>query len=677
MKSIAVITDTNARLANFLRENLEEVLGNKISINNYFLNTINNNLKIDDEIVLVMIKERAFEIKKHIKGDAKVIVIKRTIEEEAMMKIFSIPKGTDVLVVNDNKETTYEIVSFFYELGINHINLVPYYDGRDYSNFKVAITPGESKSVPTSVREIIDVGDRKIDVSTFIKIISFLDVEEENNKLIHSNLIKYSERLVNVDIGVRDKYKELFLKNEELDTIINLSNNGIIFTSLEGKINICNEKAKKMLGIYKDIIGKNINDILDKKLLSLLNEDCLEDEVIEFNNKFLSVNKCKITSFGLETGIYYHIQEITYIRQLEQNLSKKIREKGHIARYNFNNIITNSKPMQECIELALRISLSDLTVLILGESGTGKELFAQSIHNNSLRNKQPFIAVNCAAMPENLLESELFGYEAGAFTGALKEGKKGLFEQANNGTIFLDEIGDMPLYLQTKLLRVLQERQLVRVGSNKVIDINIRVIAATNQDLFKLVNEGKFRGDLYYRLNVLPLNIPPLNERKEDILDLLIYFMNRDIKYVDPLVKKELLNHTWPGNVRELQNLASYLSLMCNDRITINDLPYYFNVEQKRDEFDEIESFLENKYSFKIVYEILKEIEFFNSIKENVGRNNLVKILSKKKYEVTENEIRKILVDLSKFNLVVSGKGRKGSSITEKGKEFLKTIKNR
>lgn len=204
MKSIAVITDTNARLANFLRENLEEVLGNKISINNYFLNTINNDFKIDDEIVLVMIKERAFEIKKHIKGDAKVIVIKRTIEEEAMMKIFSIPKGTDVLVVNDNKETTYEIVSFFYELGINHINLVPYYDDRDYSNFKVAITPGENKSVPTSVREIIDVGDRKIDVSTFIKIISFLDVEEDNNKLIHSNLIKYSERLVNVDIGIRD-----------------------------------------------------------------------------------------------------------------------------------------------------------------------------------------------------------------------------------------------------------------------------------------------------------------------------------------------------------------------------------------------------------------------------------------------------------------------------------------
>ncbi|MGL4730396.1 MAG: sigma 54-interacting transcriptional regulator [Clostridium sp.] len=464
------------------------------------------------------------------------------------------------------------------------------------------------------------------------------------------------------------------MKNEELDTIINLSNNGIIFTSPNGQINIFNEKAKKMLDVYTNPLEKNIDDILDKKLLSLLEKDFLEDEVIEFNRKFFNVNKRKIISFGLETGVYYHIQEITYIRQLEQNLSKKIREKGHIARYNFNNIITNSKTMKECIELARKISSSDLTVLILGESGTGKELFAQSIHNNSLRSKQPFIAVNCAAMPENLLESELFGYESGAFTGALKEGKKGLFEQANNGTIFLDEIGDMPLYLQTKLLRVLQERQLARVGSNKVIDINIRVIAATNQDLFKLVDEGKFRGDLYYRLNVLPLNIPPLNARKDDIVDLLIHFMNKEINYVDPNVERALLSHGWPGNVRELQNLASYLSLMCNDKILISDLPYYFNVDNNENDKDESLSFLENKYNLKVVEIILQEISFYNSINENVGRNNLVKNLNKKNFKVTENEVRKILADLNKLGLIISGKGRKGSKITEKGNKLFNRL---
>ncbi|WDC84728.1 sigma 54-interacting transcriptional regulator [Caloramator sp. mosi_1] len=188
-------------------------------------------------------------------------------------------------------------------------------------------------------------------------------------------------------------------------------------------------------------------------------------------------------------------------------------------------IITNSPKMKECINIAKKIAKSDYTVLINGESGTGKEMIAQSIHNYSNRSIYPFVAVNCAALPENLLESELFGYEKGAFTGALKEGKIGLFEIANNGTIFLDEIGDMPLKLQTRLLRVLQEKQIMRVGSDNIINVNVRVIAATNKDLKKLVDEGLFREDLYYRINVLPISLPPLRERKEDIMPLLESFL--------------------------------------------------------------------------------------------------------------------------------------------------------
>ena len=210
------------------------------------------------------------------------------------------------------------------------------------------------------------------------------------------------------------------------------------------------------------------------------------DEVIKFNNKYLNVNKYNIESFGRVTGYYFCIQEITYIRKLEQNLSKKLREKGQVARYTFDDIKTVSLKMERTKELGMKIAKSDYTVLITGESGTGKELMAQSIHNASPRHSQPFIAINCAAMPENLLESELFGYEEGAFTGALKGGKKGLFEQANNGTIFLDEIGDMPIYLQSKLLRVLQENQVMRVGGENVIDIDVRVIAATNKNLLEI-----------------------------------------------------------------------------------------------------------------------------------------------------------------------------------------------
>ena len=670
MKKIALITDSNSRLARVLKENLKEVFADKIVVNNYFLREFSDDFIIDEEIVLVMIKERAFEIRKHIKPNAKVTVIKRTIETREMPKIFSIPEGTDVLVVNDNKETTYEIMSLFYELGINHLNLIPYYEDIDYKSTYIAITPGESNNVPSHIKNIVDVGDRKIDVSTFIKLMSYIDIKDEDKKFLHSNLIKYSEKLVNSDVGISERYKELFLRNEELDTVINLSENGIIFTYYDGKITICNEKMKDILGINRNIIGESIDSVFNDKLNFLLNKNDFKDEVIEFNKRFINVNKHTICSFGLESGVYYHFQEITYIRQLEQNLSKKIREKGHIARYNFKDIITKSKSMNETIKLSQKISTSDLTVLILGESGTGKELFAQSIHNNSLRSKQPFIAVNCAAMPENLLESELFGYESGAFTGALKEGKQGLFEQANNGTIFLDEIGDMPLYLQTKLLRVLQERQVTRIGANKVIDINIRVIAATNKNLLQLVEEDKFRGDLYYRLNVLPLNIPPLRKRKEDIVDLLIHFINREIEIEDS-AKYALVNYDWPGNVRELQNLASYLELMCENVICVEELPYYFQHDTVNKNFEEEKIFLENKHKFNIVVEVLKEINFFNNLNQNIGRNNIVKILNKKNIDISENDVRKILLDCSKIDLIISGKGRKGSVISEKGIKFL------
>ncbi|WP_281241562.1 sigma-54 interaction domain-containing protein [Sporomusa acidovorans] len=196
-----------------------------------------------------------------------------------------------------------------------------------------------------------------------------------------------------------------------------------------------------------------------------------------------------------------------------------------MTRYTFDSIQAKSTKMQECLQLSQRLALSNLTILIMGESGTGKELLAHAIHAASPRSIYPFVAINCASVPENLLESELFGYEAGSFTGAVKEGKPGLFEQANNGTIFLDEIGDMPLPLQVRLLRVLQERQIMRVGSQSIININIRIVAATNKDLFAEVQKGLFRQDLFYRLNVLPIIIPPLRERQEDILHLFYFFM--------------------------------------------------------------------------------------------------------------------------------------------------------
>ena len=256
-------------------------------------------------------------------------------------------------------------------------------------------------------------------------------------------------------------------------------------------------------------------------------------------------------------------------------LKKQLREK-----YEFANIIGTSQPMQQLFSRMKRIIKTDSTVLILGESGTGKELVAKAIHFNGNRKDKPFIAVNCSAIPENLLESELFGHVKGAFTGAVRE-KVGKFEAANNGTIFLDEIGTLPMHLQTKLLRVLQEQEVERVGSNKQIKLDVRVISATNVNLEEEARRGNFREDLFYRLNVIPVVIPPLRERIEDILPLTRHFlqkncraMQRPIMQLDKEALEALEAYPWNGNVRELENIIERIvALTEGDVITLRDLP--------------------------------------------------------------------------------------------------------
>lgn len=243
-------------------------------------------------------------------------------------------------------------------------------------------------------------------------------------------------------------------------------------------------------------------------------------------------------------------------------------------------IVARSESMKEIIAAAARLARFDSTVLITGESGTGKELIANLIHENSDRRKGPFIKVNCGAIPGNLLESELFGYDHGAFTGARKGGKTGLFEIANGGTIFLDEIGDLPINLQPKILRVLQNREIMRVGGHKALPIDVRIITATNRDLEKMVESREFREDLYYRLNVVPVHIPPLRERKEDIVPLARHFTaiinkkHKTNKSLSPEILESLIIYDWPGNVRELQNIIENIMVTSSDEVvTRKNLP--------------------------------------------------------------------------------------------------------
>jgi len=267
------------------------------------------------------------------------------------------------------------------------------------------------------------------------------------------------------------------------------------------------------------------------------------------------------------------------LKDFRRLIEENIKLKQEITkRYSFGNIVGKSKKMRDVYELIETVAPCDATTLIVGESGTGKELIANAIHYNSPRKDKPFIKFSCAALAETLLESELFGHERGAFTGAIKE-RKGRFELANSGSIFLDDIDDIPLSMQSKLLRVLQEKEIERVGGTKTIKTDIRIICATKVDLLKLAKQGKFREDLYYRLNIVPINLPPLRERKEDIPILAEYLLNKysskgEKKTFCPEAMKLLINYDWPGNVRELENVVERIvTLTRSNDIRLEDLP--------------------------------------------------------------------------------------------------------
>ncbi|TYO96557.1 sigma-54-dependent Fis family transcriptional regulator [Desulfallas thermosapovorans] len=371
--------------------------------------------------------------------------------------------------------------------------------------------------------------------------------------------------------------------NRELETIIESSYDGIIITDRQGKIIRANKAHERITGLPgASIQGKTMADLVTAGVYAR----SVVDAVVEQNgvvtlsqltahrNQLLITGNPVYNQRGEIERVVINIRDMSDLNslknQLEQSIALSERYRGELNQLRSKLIhqtgmIVKSTKMQKVAEMALRLAQVDTTVLLLGESGVGKEVVAKTIHKNSKRGSGPFITVNCGAIPENLLESEMFGYEKGAFTGAGREGKPGMFELADNGTLFLDEIGDLPLLFQVKLLRALQEREITRIGGTKSRPVDVRIIAATNKQLEELVKEGKFREDLYFRLNVVPITIPPLRERKDDIIPLVYWFKKQFEKLYNikkefaPAVFKALVEYHWPGNVREVKNVVERL----------------------------------------------------------------------------------------------------------------------
>ncbi len=355
-------------------------------------------------------------------------------------------------------------------------------------------------------------------------------------------------------------------------TVLDYAYEGVISVDQDGRVTVFNPVAQRTTGIDEALaVGRPIAEIWPELKLTRVLESGRDDlgQLLRIKGKRILCNKIPIMINKQAVGAVANFQDVSKIQQMEERIRREINASGHVASFTFDDVLGHTPLIENTVRMAKEFAATESAVLLLGETGTGKEVVAQSIHNYSQRAGGPFVAVNCAALPSQILESELFGYVGGAFTGAVREGRPGLFEVAHRGTIFLDEIAEMDYATQGKLLRVLQEKKVMRLGSDKVIPVDVRVIAATNRTLRQMVSQNNFRADLYYRLNVLRLRIPPLRERIADIPVYARHFLarytaaaGRRLVFGDDALDL-LSRYPWPGNVRELENNVERIAVVC------------------------------------------------------------------------------------------------------------------
>ncbi|WP_052400672.1 sigma 54-interacting transcriptional regulator [Oceanobacillus jeddahense] len=526
---------------------------------------ISRELGFDVVIVEGILQEAAKEVKRNVDTGDYEVVVSRSGTAKEISKIVDLP-----IVYSDSDH--FDLVKGFKkakELG-EKICFITYPEEGFMFNFKeiIDIIGFEVMILPYKTQEEL-ISQIKFAKESGIEVVvggGIRAAEFAQSYGMKSMYLSISERsikrtLILADKVARDRIR-IKKEAESLDAVINASEEGILFLNEEGKIEACNQAIERIFNVkIKDLRNKSPEDLKNDELGKLLKNQKIYMEKGNFTLGNINISYEPVILNKERIGIVITVREVSQVQKLETKIRRDLHKKGLLARFTFSDITHQSEQMKSVIQLANEYAVTDSTILIIGESGTGKELLTQSIHNASNRKERPFVAVNCAALPENLLESELFGYTEGAFTGANKGGRQGVFELAHEGTIFLDEIGEIPSHIQTRLLRVLQEKEVMRIGADHVTPVDIRIVAATNQKLWNLVQEGKFRLDLYFRLSVLHLNIPPLFQRKDDIPTLVNHFLskvNADQTFEDFSTQLQhfFMTYRWPGNVRQLENVV-------------------------------------------------------------------------------------------------------------------------
>ncbi|MFA9422766.1 MAG: sigma-54 interaction domain-containing protein, partial [Sedimentibacter sp.] len=580
-KKIAIVAlDRAASL--FYESQIEELFGELVYTSSYNVSdgSVKNIAETDIFVVTTDALNSMGDCFKFLPSNIPKVEIAVNFTKKSIDTLMTVPNESNSLFVNLSEEMVRESITRLSQLGVSHINFIPYYPGATLkSNCELAITVGESRYVPSGVKTIIDLGQRVLDSTTIVEIALRLKLDY---LLERENFKEYFSSIATNNYSFDKLFGRSLHMESQFEILMEIIDAGIIGVNESDVVFACNSKSVDITGIKKvHVIDKPA--VLYYPFLPFnecrLTRKKINNRLVKFKGVDINATIAPIIRGNEYIGAFAIIQRFTEEESKQQKFRIQLLNKGHTAKYTFDDIIGESSAIKKACTIAKKMAKNNSTVLITGESGTGKELFAHAIHNESDRRKLPFIAINCAAMPDNLLESELFGYEEGSFTGAKRGGKLGLFEFAHKGTLFLDEVEGMSQALQIKLLRVIQEGEIMRVGGDKIISIDVRIIAASNETLEDLVTEGVFRSDLYYRLNTLPILIPPLRERGEDIM-ILFEHMKKKLGgcfNITPKIVATFTSHHWKGNVRELHNYVEYFTYLGKDLIDYDDLPSSFH----------------------------------------------------------------------------------------------------
>lgn len=586
---------------------------------------------------------------------AKSLVLDRQVQTRNLGLLLDLPSGFPVMVVNNSQETTEDFIQQLKAAGISHLAFEPYWPGMETIPIcKVAVTPGERQIVPASVERIIDLGNRQVTIKSIIRILHHFKALDNNFEIISRLLTIEADESAGLLAGYSKAVRSI------LNAIVGSFEESVFVADTAGIIRYVNQAGSRLLGLDAgSVLGRTVESLFPgfpDKFLHIGNEDYL-------------VERGTLRESGPLEGFYLIFRRSQKVRSDEETIRIRNSRDWDRETSGFSTIIGKSRQISTAVQTATKMAYLPGTVLIEGESGTGKELFARAIHYFSERKRGPFVPVNFGAMNPSMLESELFGYEGGSFTGARREGKIGLFELAKGGTIFLDEIGDANLELQKHLLRVLQDRRIRRIGGLEQIPVDVRVIAATNRPLFTMVKEGTFRADLFYRIAVLPLTVPPLRERIGDIPILLGHFIDqksgaRDIAIMELLTERALNfleQYSWPGNVRELINVVEYLvGLFSGENpADYDELPYFIK--------ESIPLSSGSDQSVAQRHWILETLYY----RGGAGRRKLEELAMRTNLGLNGNRIRALLHELELEGYVKALKGAGGTILTQSGLAFL------